>query len=263
VTSRRDIRDVEVAFRMFERWRQENFFKYLREEYALDALVDHCAEPADPGREVPNPKWNELGRKLRNVWGEIVQIAMHYGIKAYGNAETVRRTMRGFKIANAADARRLTDAIERHRLLEKRRASVPKRVPVRDVVQGQVVRLAAERKHLTNIIKMVAYQIEGDLVRLVTPHYKRADQEGRTLVQAALASPADIEVAEDELRVTLAHQSSRHRTAAIEALCTELNRITACFPGTKLRMRFHVAEPAFEPGGAGSRPPQATKSGQI
>ncbi|MGH3114689.1 MAG: putative transposase, partial [Gaiellaceae bacterium] len=28
VTSRRDLSDIEVAFRMFERWRQENFFKY-------------------------------------------------------------------------------------------------------------------------------------------------------------------------------------------------------------------------------------------
>ena len=31
VTSRRDLPAIEVAFRMFERWRQENFFKYLRE----------------------------------------------------------------------------------------------------------------------------------------------------------------------------------------------------------------------------------------
>ena len=32
VTSRRDLPAVEVAYRMFERWRQENFFKHLREE---------------------------------------------------------------------------------------------------------------------------------------------------------------------------------------------------------------------------------------
>jgi hypothetical protein len=32
---------------MFERWRQESFFKYLREEYALDALVDYGLEPVD------------------------------------------------------------------------------------------------------------------------------------------------------------------------------------------------------------------------
>ena len=28
ITSRWDLRDIEVAYRMFERWRQENFFKY-------------------------------------------------------------------------------------------------------------------------------------------------------------------------------------------------------------------------------------------
>jgi transposase len=44
ITSRRDLAAVEVAYRMFARWRQENFFKYLREEYALDALVDYGVE---------------------------------------------------------------------------------------------------------------------------------------------------------------------------------------------------------------------------
>jgi len=32
---------------MFDRWRQENFFKYLREEYALDALAEYAATPDD------------------------------------------------------------------------------------------------------------------------------------------------------------------------------------------------------------------------
>jgi hypothetical protein len=40
---------------MFERWRQENFFKYMREEFLLDALVDYQIEPEDPTRTIPNP----------------------------------------------------------------------------------------------------------------------------------------------------------------------------------------------------------------
>ncbi|MBV9531859.1 MAG: hypothetical protein JO283_12520 [Bradyrhizobium sp.] len=34
-----------------------------------------------------------------------------------------------------------------------------------------VVRLATERKHLTDIIKMIAYQAESDLLALLGPHY--------------------------------------------------------------------------------------------
>ncbi|MEK9137019.1 MAG: putative transposase, partial [Bacteroidota bacterium] len=45
LTSRLDLQDIVVAYRMFERWRQENFFKYLSEEYAIDALVDYEIEP--------------------------------------------------------------------------------------------------------------------------------------------------------------------------------------------------------------------------
>jgi hypothetical protein len=65
-----------------------------------------------------------------------------------------------------------------------------------------VVKLAPERKHLTNLIKMVAYQAESDLLRLVAPHYRRAGDEGRTLIQSALASAADLQVTQTELRVT-------------------------------------------------------------
>jgi len=103
-----------------------------------------------------------------------------------------------------------------------------------------VVKLAPERKHLTNLLKMVAYQAESDLVRLVAPHYRRAEDEGRTLIQSALASAADIEVTDHELRVTIAPLSSAHRTRAIAALCDELNRSQTRFPGTRLCLRYVV-----------------------
>jgi hypothetical protein len=39
-----------------------------------------------------------------------------------------------------------------------------------------VVKLATERKHLTDIIKMVAYQAESDLLALLRPQEVREDQ---------------------------------------------------------------------------------------
>lgn len=104
-----------------------------------------------------------------------------------------------------------------------------------------LVRLSRERKHLTNCIKMVAYQAEGELLALLRPHYARADEEGRTLVTTALQSAADIEVAHKELRITLAPLSSAHRTQAIASMCEALNHMEVLFPGTQLRMRFGVA----------------------
>jgi D-aminopeptidase len=149
--------------------------------------------------------------------------------------------MRGFKIATAKLAAPVRDALRRYTKLEAQRAKVPRRVPVGEVVAGEVVQLATERKHLTNVIKMVAYQVETDLVRRITPHYHRADDEARTLVQSALANAGDIAVTATELRVTFAPLSSPHRTAALAALCAELDALGPRFPGTRLRVRYAVA----------------------
>jgi hypothetical protein len=61
----------------------------------------------------------------------------------------------------------------------------------------------------SNILKMVAYQIEGSLVELLRPVYPKTEEEGRTLIQAALRSVAMIESMNDELWLTLASLSSR------------------------------------------------------
>jgi len=151
--------------------------------------------------------------------------------------------MRGFKIASAAVGRLVAAAERRVTSLQRRRARLPKRVPVAHVVDGQVVRLSTERKHLTNCLKMVAYQAESELVRLIGAHYHRAQDEGRTLIQTALASSAELVVTETELRVVLAPLSSAHRTRAIAALCQELNARDVIFPGSKLRLRYTIAMP--------------------
>ena len=242
MTSRRDLAAAQVAYRMFERWRQENFFKYLREEYALDALAEYAAVPDDPTREVPNLVWTALDAQLRQAWARVERWQSEYGLEALNNLEQKHRTMRGFKIAYGKLGEKIWTAWQRVLRLEKRRAAVPRRVPVQDAIDKPVVQLAPERKHLTNLIKMVAYQAESDLLRLVAAHYRRAGDEGRTLIEAALSSAADLKVTQRELRVTLAPQSSPHRTRAIAAVCLELNQRKTIFPGSSLRLNYAVRE---------------------
>jgi transposase len=244
LASRRDLSAAQVAYRMFDRWRQENFFKYLREEYALDALVEYAAVPDDPNREVPNPVWAALDAQLRQAWARVDRLQSEYGLEALNNLEQKRRTMRGFKSAYGKLGGKIWAAWQQVLQLENRRAAVPRRVPVREATDKPIVKLAPERKHLTNLIKMVAYQAESDLLRMVAPHYRRAGDEGRTLIQAALASAADLKVTKRELRVTLTPQSSPHRTRAITALCDELNKRKAVFPGSNLRLVYAIQEPS-------------------
>jgi len=243
ITSRWDLRDIEVAYRMFERWRQENFFKYMREEFLLDALVDYQIEPEDPTRTIPNPKRRALDKAIRAARVDLAKLEREYGAAAADNAERRRPTMRGFKIANRRLGKQLRTARAHVARLFEQRRDVPKRIEVRDINEKAVVRLATERKHLTDIIKMVAYQTESDLLALLRSHYARVDQEGRTLLHELFATAGDIRVTDRELQITLAPLSSPHRTRAAQALCEMLDQTATVFPGSRLRMRFAVRLP--------------------
>ena len=236
LTSRRDLSAVEVAYRMFERWRQENFFKYMREEFLLDALIDYDIAPDDPVREVPNPRWTEADQKLKLARARIAELQ-----RAHCTARVIECAGAKSKFDKDTLVKTLLVEVHRASTLQSRRERIPRRVPVAETTDEEIIKLATQKKHLSNVIKLVAYQAESELARLIAPHYRRADLEGRTLVQTALASAADIKVAGSELLVTLVPLSSAHRSRAIAALCANLNATVTAFPGTSLRLRYAVA----------------------
>ena len=252
VTSRWDLRAIVLAYRMFERWRQENFFKYVREEYLIDALADYEIEPDDANRSVPNPARKAIEKELRRMRVQLAKLRANYAaITLEARPRRLPRTA-----AKKAKEKLRTEIAQAKARLEKLQAqhhALPRRVPVAEAQKGQaVVKLSTERKHLTNVLKMVAYHIESDLLELIRPHYKRVEEEGRTFVQAALQDAADLEPIEDQLRITLAPLSSPHRSRVLETLCQALNQTHTRFPGTQLEIHYAIAACPARP-----------KSGQV
>ena len=74
-TNRQDLSAVMVAYRMFYRWRQENYFKYMGEEFALDALVEYGAEDVAETTDRRNPQWLRLTRRLMEARADAARLA--------------------------------------------------------------------------------------------------------------------------------------------------------------------------------------------
>lgn len=232
---------LQVAWRMFERWRQENFFRYLREHFALDALASRRFEPVSPESTIPNPKRGQLEKQLSKLRGELLQLEKEYGAKAMDNDESQRPTARGFKIANGKLGRDIRALRQRSRHLQERIGVLPKRVKAEG---EEIVALDPETKHLTDTVKMLAYRTETALVGLLGPEYARTEDEGRALVREILRSPADVIPDEGAgmLRVRLHGLANPRSNAALRHLCEQLNETEVRYPGTRLRMRY---EPAY------------------
>ena len=244
LTTRQDLETVEVAFRMFNRWQQENFFKYMREEYAIDALVEYGFEEEDQLRDSPNPAWKKADKKLGQTMRELQGLEADYGASLFDPPDCSDASASSVDATSNTELH--TSILEKRALAEKLRAerdALPKRVTVGDLSdEDRTVRLPARRKRFSDAMKMLAYQVETDLFRTIAPNYQRSDDEGRKLITAALHSAGDLAITGKELHVTLSPQSSPHRTRAIAALCDILNATHTRFPGTNLRLCYAIRE---------------------
>lgn len=241
LTTRTDLPIEVVAYRMFERWTQENFFRYMRQHFALDALVTYAVEPADLKRTVPNPERKALAKTLATTRAALTALDQTYGQRARSNAERQRPTMRGFKIANAAIAQQITALEAEAQALKNRMAALPKRVPISAVLDAAaIVRLAPEAKHLTDTIKMVAYRAETALVRHLTPHDAKTEDDGRALIREMLLTSADIVPDGQRLLVRVHALANPRSNEALTHLCDTLNTFGVRYPGTDLTLVYQA-----------------------
>ena len=233
VTTRTDLTVVEVAGRMFSRWRQENFFRYMRMEFDLDHMPTYAVEEADPDRLVPNPARKAKKKVVDAARAELAKIKQLFGELALEDSPatlTKREELR----EQVNDARtRLEELGQEHKALASH-------LPIGKVQDPTtVVRLEEERKRIVDQIKMVAYRAETELANLAGPllgwHH---DDEARSFLRQLFQLPADLNPDPEAgtLRVRFHGMANERSNQALRGLCEILNAYGTCYPGTRLRL---------------------------
>lgn len=239
ITTNERLPRLAVAHRMFSRWRQENFFRYMRHEFALDHLCTYAVEPADPTRLVPSPERAALVKQVkaaRAVRATLVERrfahrpdqAPRAGQPIGGEPDLPQRIL-------ACDAE--IDA------LTLRVAALPKRVPLNTRLKPEdIVQLERERKVFVDAIKLTAYRAESALTRLVEPFFARHEEEARKLLKSIFQATADLIPDGRAKRLTVRFHglANPRATRALGDLCALANDHPPCYPGTNLRLHFEA-----------------------
>ena len=230
LTTRADPDPTALAYAMFSRWRQENFFRYMRAHYALDALDTYATIDDDPHRSVANPARRNADRELSDARHRLGECDATEGQASINGRRPTKELLDAFAAARA-DIERLAAAAK----------AIPARLPLSEV-RPDAVRLNPERKRIHDAIRMATYNAESALARMLAPHYTRAGDEGRSLLREAFRTPADLEVVGNELHVRLTALSAPRRTRAIGALCDELTSTKTIYPGTTLTLTYSIKD---------------------
>jgi len=242
LTNRTDLSAAEIAYRMAARWRQENYFKYAREHFALDALDSYADDEDDPTRQVPNPAKARALTKAGQARADVT--AAHALVSEAIEAATVqaRHSGSGGKATVDPAAQQTLTAAETA-LVAAQAASLAtvSHLPLGQVRPGSR-RLETERKLLTHAIRMSAYNSESALARLLRPHYSRGEDEARSLLREAFTLPGDLHIIGDTLHVRLDPASAPRRSRALAALCVELTDTVTRYPSTDLTIAYSVKD---------------------
>ena len=240
LTTRTDLDAGEVCWRLTSRWREENYFRYARTHFALDALDSHAATPDDPGRLVPNPAKKTAAAQVRRA--EILAAAAcaqrEASLAALHNPAPGQPVTITNQMINALDAPVEAAWAELH-AAQDAAAAVPARIRLGEIAPD-MVRLEAEVKQITHAIRMAAYNAETTLARALDGHYARADDEAYALIREALTASGDICPGHGQLLIRLDPLTAPRRTQALATLCDQLNQTQARYPGTDLVLRYEV-----------------------
>ncbi len=230
-----------VAVSLFARWSQENFFRYMREHYGLDHLIEYGTEAVPDAITVVNPEWRKLDSQIRSKNGQRHRLTAQFGALALSEdpneSELQRFQQRKGQLREEIQI--LDGELES---LKQTRKSTPHHLPLHSLPEeDRFTRLRTERKHFIDTIKMIAYRAESSLASLLREHLSRAD-DARALLRQIFQTDADLlpDLETNTLTVRLHHLTQAAHDHAIEQLIAELNATQTTFPGTNLTLVFQL-----------------------
>ena len=234
----------DLAPRMFARWSQENFFRYMRQSYNLDGLVDYGTDAVPETTRVVNPAHRLIDGKVRKKVALLNRKKAEFGaISLEGDIEPKRV---------AAFAQRKSDLQEAIAQLQKevdelkaQRRATKRHITFKELPEdARIERLSTQSKHLIDTIKMIAYRAETAMVEIVREKMMRHD-DARSLLRAIYQTEADLvpDPQAGTLTVRLHPLANASSDEAVRHLCAELNSAETIFPGTDLRLICEVISP--------------------
>jgi len=239
-----ELEHTRLGARMFSRWCQENFFRYMMQHFAIDLLQEYGTQDLPDTEKVINPTWRDLNKsrasiqnKLRYRRARFAEMTMHpetednavkYGrwiAKKAGLLEQIEQYERNLAEVKT-DIKKISKHITWEELDEK----------------DKFFQLLPGRKRLMDTVRMIAYRTETSMANLLKD--QTTDMAAaRSLLQDLYVTEADIlPQPENDLLLVRVHNASRPAAnKKIEQLFNHLNEAEMKYPGTKMRLVYELS----------------------
>lgn len=233
----------QLAVRMFSRWCQENFFRYMMQHFAIDLLQEYGVTGIPDTEKVVNPAWRELDRsrnsiqnKLRYRRAAFAEMTIHPEDEE--NSSKYKKWLKK-KAELLEEIEYLEQQLEE---LKKKLKETAKHIAWEELEEpDKFYRLLPGRKRLTDTVRMIAYRAETALAAMLTDPTTDTPA-ARRLLQDLFVTEADIlpEPENSVLRIRVHNASRPAANSSLKKLFKQLNQTEAYYPGTDLKIIYEI-----------------------
>ena len=242
ITTNKKLSLLLIAYYMFARWTQENFFRYLRQDYDLDKIFQYTIEQIDGNIKVVNPQYSNLSYYIKKAREKINRRQAHlFQLTEENIKENLDKT-------NLLKQAKLKEEInnwqEKEQQLLAQRKLMSYRIPIKDMPEDiRYNRLHTESKYFHNIVKMICYRAETTFGQILASDYKKKINEMRVLVKNVISARGDIipDYKNNTLTIALYGLSTPRDNEAVKKVCQILNDTETIYPGTNLKIIYKFA----------------------
>ena len=230
-----------IALYMFSRWSQENFFRYMRQEYDIDRIIQYGIDELDNNIMVVNREYSNITYRLKKLRERIARRqAKLYALVEQNIAGEMEQTGKNFEKQLFFKKEIESLETEKQELLAER-AQHPYKISIGDMPEHtRYNKLKTESKHLQNIIKIICYRAETTIANLLAANYRKSSNEIRALVKSIIFAKADLypNYQTNTLTVRLNSLATPRDNLAVREICQTINDCEAIFPGTNLKLVY-------------------------
>ncbi len=233
---------TEIAAHMFSRWSQENFFKYMMENFDIDALTGYSLSGFNETKHVVNPIYRRLEREIKKLAGKLGRRKAKFHDFQMKESGLTPKKMEKYEHKKGELREEIEFLQKELESLKKERKQTKKHIPYEELPdEEQFKRIAPARKQLLDTIKMIAYRAETAMAQVLQEYLGRKDDTRPLLRQIY---KADIDLVPDDssktLTVKLHRLTNQQSDRAVRLLCDHLNETETVYPGTEFKMNFEL-----------------------
>lgn len=222
------------------RWRQENDFKYLRDHYAVDQIIQYGADEEMPDRLVLNPRRKAIKEHVRALTLQVQTLEAELGRALHDNDERQRPTARGIKIVHSRLRREISHTRQALTRLAHRWQRTPSQLSADKAGRTRSL-LREDRRLVINAVKIAAYNAEKLMVRRFDQAYEQP-KDAFSVFRALLQLPGHVRATDpDNVEVHLQRPDSEKVARALDVLLTDINRNPPRMLGNGPILRFSLA----------------------